>query len=70
MNLLHLMVNAGIKDLADNPSLRLRKTYEKFMPTKTRQEAENTFKQIIRDSVSALFPIFMEKVHRWALAFR
>jgi phosphatidylinositol 3-kinase len=67
LNLFHLMIHAGIKDLnfAEHERI-LISLYEKFMPNKTNIEAEKEFINIIKESVNAFFPKVMEKFHVWA----
>jgi len=67
LNLFHLMIHAGIKDLNFNEHERvLIAMYEKFMPNKNNIEAEKEFVNIIKESVNAFFPKVMEKFHVWA----
>ena len=61
------MIHAGIKDLnyLEHEKV-LTAMYEKFMPSKNNIEAEQEFKNIIKESVNAFFPKVMEKFHVWA----
>eukprot|EP00397_Hematodinium_sp_SG-2012_P069492 GEMP01119768.1.p1 GENE.GEMP01119768.1~~GEMP01119768.1.p1 ORF type:complete len:117 (+),score=26.79 GEMP01119768.1:108-458(+) len=67
VNLLYLMSDAGIKDLDDFAILKVQ---EKFQEDLRDEEAETHFVSLIDESVSALFPQLMEKVHKWALYWR
>jgi len=67
VNLLYLMADAGIKDL-DN--FAVLKVQEKLQEDLRDEEAETHFVSLIDQSVSALFPQLMEKVHKWALYWR
>lgn len=66
LNLLYLMIHAGIQDIKEDHEKVLMSTYEKFLPNKTNQEAEKEFVSIINESVGAFFPKVMEKFHVWA----
>ena len=67
LNLFHLMIHAGIKDLNFVEHERiLISLHEKFMPNKTNIEAEKEFVNILKESVNAFFPKVMEKFHVWA----
>mmetsp|Transcript_44427 Transcript_44427/g.43095 ORF Transcript_44427/g.43095 Transcript_44427/m.43095 type:complete len:142 (-) Transcript_44427:48-473(-) len=67
LNLLHLMIHAGIKDLTfEDHEKILNSTYDKFLPNKTNIEAEQEFVRTIKESVNAFFPKVMEKFHVWA----
>lgn len=67
LNLFHLMTHAGIKDLNVEEHERiLTSMYEKFLPNKSNIEADQEFRNIIKESVSAFFPKVMEKFHVWA----
>jgi phosphatidylinositol 3-kinase len=67
LNLFHLMIHAGIKDLNEEEHEKvLTAMYEKFLPNKSNIEAEKEFIVIIEESVNAFFPKVMEKFHVWA----
>jgi phosphatidylinositol 3-kinase len=67
LNLFHLMIHAGIKDLPFEEHERLLTAmHEKFMPDKTNIEAEKQFISIIEESVNAFFVKLYEKIHVWA----
>lgn len=72
LNLFHLMIHAGIKDLpADQSEKILLKMYEKFLPHIRDQETvEREFSSFIRESVKAFFVQVMEKFHVWAQYFK
>ncbi|CAD7928260.1 unnamed protein product [Amoebophrya sp. A120] len=67
VNLLYLMSDAGIKDISQ---FALSKLQEKFMPEKRDEEAEKEFILLINESVNALFPQVLEKLHKWAVYWR
>ena len=67
LNLFHLMIHAGIKDLPFGEHERLLSSmHDKFMPTKNNIEAEKEFLSIIKESVNAMFVQIYEKFHVWA----
>ena len=67
LNLFHLMIHAGIKDLSFQEHERLLSSmYDKFMPNKSNIEAEKEFLSIIKESVNAMFVKLYEKFHVWA----
>mmetsp|Transcript_22004 Transcript_22004/g.21726 ORF Transcript_22004/g.21726 Transcript_22004/m.21726 type:complete len:264 (-) Transcript_22004:21-812(-) len=72
LNLLHLMIHAGIGDLpADQSEKILTKMYEKFLPhIRDQEEVEKEFAGFIKESVNAFFVKVMEKFHVWAGAFK
>ena len=64
VNMFYLMIDSGIPDL--NNIDNLKKLHEKFVPQKNRQEASNYILDNLRESVDAMMPVFMEKIHSWA----
>lgn len=67
VNLLYLMSDAGIKDISQ---FALSKLQEKFLPEMKDEEAEAQFITLINESVNALFPQVLEKLHKWAVYWR
>eukprot|EP00392_Amoebophrya_sp_AT5.2_P002460 g2465.t1 len=67
VNLLYLMSDAGIKDISQ---FALSKLQEKFLPEMKDEEAEAHFITLINESVNALFPQVLEKLHKWAVYWR
>jgi len=70
LNLLGLMGDANIPDLSSDVEKTLLKVQEKFRLDLTEEEAEKLLLSLIDESVSALFPQVMEKIHRWALYWK
>ena len=64
VNMFYLMIDSGIPEL--NNIDNLKKLHEKFVPQKNRQEASNYILDNLRESVDAMMPVFMEKIHSWA----
>ena len=70
MNLLNLMVDAGIQDLSGDSEAVLRKVLERFRLDLSDEQAEHFFLKLIDESVTALFARFVEGAHRIATAMR
>ncbi|RHY80988.1 hypothetical protein DYB35_002661, partial [Aphanomyces astaci] len=70
MSLLHLMIDAGIPELANDPLTTLAKVQERFRLDMTDEQAEAYFLGLISDSVTALFPIVVDLVHNIAGALK
>ena len=74
MNLLHLMGDAGIEDLSNNPAADaegvISKVEERFRLELTDEQAEAYFLGLIDDSLSALAPRVMEVFHQLSVARR
>lgn len=66
LNLLSLMADAGIEELSMDPETTLQKVQEKFRLDLTDEQAEHFFLGLITDSVTALFPVLMEYIHKIA----
>ena len=60
----YLMIDSGIPEL--NNIENLKKLHEKFAPQKSKQEASNYILDNLEESVGALLPTLMEKIHGWA----
>merc|ERR1739845_127761 len=67
LNLLYLMTDSGIKDLSGDPQFSLLKVEQKFQEMMDDEHAEKHFLSLIDESVTALFPVLMERVHRIAI---
>ncbi|TYZ69132.1 hypothetical protein PybrP1_003430 [[Pythium] brassicae (nom. inval.)] len=70
LNLLSLMADAGIEELSNDPETTLQKVQEKFRLDLTDEMAEQYFLGLITDSVTALFPVLMEYIHKIATRLR
>ena len=74
LNLLHLMSDAGIEDLSNNPSADadgvIAKVEERFRLDLTDEQAERYFLTQINDSLTALAPRVMDVFHSIAVARR
>lgn len=74
LNLLHLMSDAGIEDLSNNPSADaegvISKVEERLRLELTDEQAENFFLGLINDSLVALAPRVMDVFHQLATARR
>uniref|UniRef100_M4BN39 phosphatidylinositol 3-kinase n=1 Tax=Hyaloperonospora arabidopsidis (strain Emoy2) TaxID=559515 RepID=M4BN39_HYAAE len=66
LNLLSLMADSGIEELSANPATTLLKVEEKFRLDLTDEQAEQFFLGLINDSVSALFPLLVDWIHKVA----
>lgn len=70
LNLLSLMLEANIPDIAIEPDKAVMKVQEKFCLELTDEEAIQHLRTIISESVSALFPQVIETIHKWAQYWR
>ncbi|KAG5438334.1 hypothetical protein PCANB_002822 [Pneumocystis canis] len=68
MNLFALMVQSNISDIKIEPEKAVLK--ERFCLEMSDEEAIKYFQQLINDSVSALFPILIDRVHNIAQYWR
>ena len=64
VNMFYLMIDSGIPGL--NNIENLYKLQEKFVPGYSKQEASNLFLTNLEESINALMPVIMEKIHSWA----
>merc|ERR1719230_953688 len=64
INLLYLMVDSGIKDMSGDPQFAILKVEQKFQALMDDEQSEEHFLNLIDESVSALFPVMMEKLHK------
>ena len=74
LNLLHLMSDAGIEDLSNNPSADAEgvivKVEERFRLELTDEQAESYFLGLINDSLTAFAPRVMDVFHSLSVARR
>jgi len=74
LNLLHLMSDAGIEDLSNNPSADaegvIAKVEERFRLDLTDEQAERYFIGLINDCLAALAPRVMDVFHSFSVARR
>jgi len=74
LNLLHLMVDAGINDLSYNPAgdaeVIIGKVADRFRLDLTDEQAESFFLGLIQETMSALAPRVMEVFHQLSVARR
>jgi len=70
INLLCLMTDSGIKDLSGDPMFAILKVQQKFQAAMDDEQAEEHFLSLINESVNALFPAVLEKLHRLAVAMK
>lgn len=64
LNLFALMVNSAVPDIALEPDKAVLKVQEKFRLDLSEEEAVQFFQNLITESVGALFPQVMEKIHQ------
>ncbi|ORZ33488.1 kinase-like domain-containing protein [Catenaria anguillulae PL171] len=70
LNLLNLMVDANIPDIALEPDKTVVKVQDKFALELEDEEAAELFKAVVHESVNAMFPQVMETIHKWAQYWR
>jgi phosphatidylinositol 3-kinase len=70
LNLLRLMADANIPDLSTDVEKNLLKTQEKFRLDLNDEQAEEFILSLVTESVNALFPQFVERIHKWALYWK
>jgi len=70
LNLLSLMGDANIPDLSLDVEKNLLKTQEKFRLDLSDTEADGFILSLIDQSVSALFPQVMDRIHNWAVYWK
>ena len=64
------MGDANIPDLSSDVEKNLLKVQEKFRLDLTDEEAGHYILSLIDQSVSALFPVMMDKIHKWAMYWK
>jgi len=70
LNLLSLMSDANIPDLARDVEKNLLKVQEKFRLDLSDDEADHYIINMIDDSVNAFFPKFIDQAHKWAMYWK
>ncbi|XP_065188774.1 phosphatidylinositol 3-kinase catalytic subunit type 3-like [Sycon ciliatum] len=70
LNLWEVMTEANIADIAQEPDKTVQKVQDKFCLDMSEEEAVKFFQQLIDDSVSALFAVMVEQIHKWAQILR
>lgn len=70
LNLFHLMVDANIPDIQIDPSRAVEKVQEKLCLNMSEEEAITHFQVLINDSVSALLPVVIDRLHSLAQYWR
>ncbi|KAJ1650432.1 Phosphatidylinositol (PI) 3-kinase [Dispira simplex] len=70
LNLLALMVEANIPDIAIEPDQAVAKVQDKFRLDLSEEGATQYFHSLINESVGALFPQVIETIHRWAMYWK
>jgi phosphatidylinositol 3-kinase len=74
LNLLHLMSDAGIEDLSNNPVADaegvIAKVADRFRLELSDEQAENYFLGLIKESLDAFAPRVMEVFHQISVARR
>ena len=68
VNMFYLMIDSGIPEL--NNIEMLNKLHDKFAPGFNKQQASNSLLSNLEESVNALMPVLMEKIHIWAQYFK
>jgi phosphatidylinositol 3-kinase len=70
LNLFALMVDSNVQDIALDPDKTAGKVSEKFRLDLNDEQAVQFFRDLIDESVNALFAQLVEKVHSWAQYWR
>ena len=71
ISLLYLAADANLKDMREqDPTLAILKVQKRLMPEVSDEVAEQQMISLINESTSALFPVVMEKLHKWAIYWR
>ncbi|KAK9465410.1 kinase-like domain-containing protein [Lipomyces arxii] len=70
LNLFALMVDANIPDIKIEPDRAVFKVKEKFCLDMSEEEAIVHFQNLINDSVSAFFPMVIDRLHNFAQYWR
>ncbi|KAK9471138.1 kinase-like domain-containing protein [Dipodascopsis tothii] len=70
LNLFALMVDANIPDIKIEPDQAVSKVKEKFCLDMSEEEAIVHFQMLINDSVSAFFPMVIDRLHNFAQYWR
>ena len=71
VSLLYLAAEANLKDMREqDPTLAILKVQKRLMPEVSDEIAEQQMVNLINESTNALFPVVMEKLHKWAIYWR
>lgn len=69
-NLFYLMIHSGLPGIAEHPLRVIEKLYDRFKMTLNEEEADKYMMELINESVSALMPQLMERLHVWAIYWK
>lgn len=71
VSLLYLAADANLKDMREqDPTMAILKVQKRLMPEVSDEVAEQQMINLINESTNALFPVVMEKLHKWAIYWR
>lgn len=70
LNLFALMVDANVPDIALEPDKTVKKVQDKFRLDLNDEEAVQYLQSLIDESVSAMFPVVVEQIHKFAQYWR
>lgn len=70
LNLFQLMTDANIPDIKTEPERAVTKVKDRFCLEMSEEDALRYFENIITESVGALFPVFIDRVHGIAQYWR
>ncbi|KAI8918613.1 kinase-like domain-containing protein [Powellomyces hirtus] len=70
LNLFSLMINANVPDIAIEPDKAVLKVQDRFRLDLSDEEAIQYFQGLINESIGAVFPQVMEKIHQVAQLLR
>jgi len=70
VNLFYLMIHSGLSGMQGDPLKIIDKLYERFKIGLSDEKAERYFLELITESVNALMPQILEKIHVWAIYWK
>lgn len=70
LNLFSLMVDANVPDIALEPDKTVKKVQDKFRLDLSDEEAVQYLQSLIDESVTAMFPVVVEHIHKFAQYWR
>eukprot|EP00051_Salpingoeca_urceolata_P025048 m.444882 g.444882 ORF g.444882 m.444882 type:complete len:547 (+) comp20300_c6_seq2:1212-2852(+) len=70
LNLFAMMVDSNVHDIALDPDKTVMKVQDKFRLDLSEEAAIKYFQETMDESVNAMFPQFIEKLHTWAQYWR
>jgi phosphatidylinositol 3-kinase len=71
ISLLYLAADANLKDMREqDPRLAILKVQKRLMPEVSDEVAEQQMINLINESTNALFPVVIEKLHKYAMYWR